>query len=124
MNAGTRSINWPLLAAITTGVVLVLIVVGAIVGPSTPSSSPIPPGASSADVAFLRAMDARGINSQDGPQAEIRTAHEMCALLGQGYSINGLAEHYALTSGSNLSSDNMHYFIQTAAATYCPQHVR
>jgi hypothetical protein len=89
-----------------------------------PVHSPIPPGASSDDVAFLRAMDEHGITNEKGPQAEIDTAHEICGLLGQGYTVDGLAKHYSVTSKSDMSDDDMHYFIETAAATYCPQHVR
>jgi len=116
-------VNWPL--AIIIGVVVLGLGAACIAGKTMNKSvhSPIPPGASSEDISFLRAMDSHGITNEKGPQAEINLAHDICNLLNGGMSVKGLAEHYSLTSGSDMSGDDMHYFIETAAATYCPQHV-
>ena len=123
-NAKSGKVNWPL--AIIMGVLVLGLGAACIAGKTMNKSvhSPTPPGASSDDVAFLRAMDDHGITNAKGPQAEIDAAHEICGLLGQGYTVDGLAKHYSVTSESDMSDDDMHYFIETAAATYCPQHVR
>jgi hypothetical protein len=123
-NAKPGGVNWPL--AIIMGVLVLGLGAACIAGKTMNKSvhSPIPPGASSDDIAFLRAMDDHGITNAKGPQAEIDLAHDICNLLGQGYSIDGLAKHYSLTSKSDMSDDSMHYFIETAAASYCPQHIR
>jgi hypothetical protein len=122
-DAKPGGVNWPI--AIVIGVVVLGLGAACIAGKTMNKSvhNSIPAGASSEDVAFLHAMDEHGISNQKGPQAEIELAHQICGLLDGGMSVNGLAEHYSLTSGSDMSGDNMHYFIETAAATYCPQHV-
>jgi hypothetical protein len=122
-NAKLGGVNWPL--AIIIGVVVLGLGAACIAGKTMNKSvhRPIPPGASSEDIAFLSAMDSHGITNQKGPQAEINLAYDICNLLNGGMSLNGLAEHHSLTSGSDMSGDDMHYFIETATATYCPQHV-
>jgi hypothetical protein len=85
--------------------------------------NPIPAGASRDDVAFLNAMSEHRISNEDGSQAQIDLAHQMCGLLGAGMTVDGLSKHFSL-SHKNLSPDEMRWFIETSAASYCPQYLR
>src|SRR5258705_10675427 len=74
-NGKPGGVNWPL--AIIIGVVVLGLGAACIAGKTMNKSvhSPIPPGASSEDISFLRAMDSHGITNEKGPQAEINLAH-------------------------------------------------
>ncbi|GBE65986.1 hypothetical protein MFM001_24480 [Mycobacterium sp. MFM001] len=68
-------------------------------------------------------MSAHGISDQKGPQALIQMGHEICGLLGDGYSVNGLAQHLALSEQNGMTDDDTKYLVQTSAAAYCPQYL-
>lgn len=80
-----------------------------------------PPGVSDTDAAFLKAVHKEGITSSRGDQAMIDDAHTLCLKLATGESVDGIAEHWGLTS-EKMSTDSARFFVRTAAAAYCPRY--
>jgi hypothetical protein len=123
VNAGPQApkspTNWKalgIIGAVTVAVVIVVAVVGR-------SSEYTPPsGVSDTDAAFLEAIHAHGITNDGGDTALISLAHGVCGQLGSGLSIDGIAEHWGLTS-QRMSADSARFYVRTAAAAYCPQHL-
>lgn len=112
------STNWKLAVGVTVGVSVVV----ALVILSRADNYTPPAGVSDTDAAFLTAIHEHGITNDDGDPALISLAHGMCGQLGSGQSIEGIAEHWSLTS-QRMSADSARFYVRTAAAAYCPQHL-
>ena len=80
--------------------------------------------ATSEDTAFLDAIHAHGLTSKNGDQAMVNLAHDFCGLLSEGGSVDGVADHAAMVEIKQLSHDDVRFYVQTAAAAYCPQYIK
>lgn len=67
-------------------------------------------------------MHKYGISSSGGDQDLIGLAHDICTLLGAGYSTNALVANGALHA-LNMSTDDERFLVQTSEAAYCPQYI-
>jgi hypothetical protein len=85
---------------------------------STDPRFPECPGATP-DQNFLYYMARKGINDQDGPQALINVAHEICSGLAGGATYDQEVTNL-LASGAKLSRDQTVELVQDAWEFYCP----
>jgi hypothetical protein len=111
--------NWKLAAGVTAAAVAVVL---ALVVVSRSNDHTPPPGVSGTDAAFLQAIHDRGITNDGGDTALIALAHGVCDQLRSGQSVDGIAEHWGLTS-QRMSTESARFYVRTAAAAYCPQRL-
>jgi hypothetical protein len=85
----------------------------------------LPARADSDDDAYLNALHKHGIeNHAHGDAGLVKMGHMICDLLGQGYTMEGLADSGELHEGAGLSDDDVKFIIKTSAGAYCPEYVR
>ena len=89
--------------------------------PKSTEYSP-PPNVDATDASFLRAIHGRGLTDAQGDHHMITVAHAVCVQLDLGQTVDGLSEHWGLTN-KRLSADSARFYVRTAAAAYCPEHL-
>lgn len=118
--AGTGRAGWILVgAAVLLGVAgcITAIVTGGPDGNYSPPSD-----VSAVDASFLRAVHNHGLTDSQGDHHMITVAHAVCVQLDLGQTAEGLSEHWGLTN-DRLSPDSARFYVRTAAAAYCPEHL-
>ncbi len=79
--------------------------------------------ATKTESAFLKAVNERGITNDRGDKAMLDTGRGVCLSLATGQSLNGIAEHWALTSPEKITADEAQFFVRTSAAAFCPEYL-
>lgn len=104
------------------GLVVVVVIGSVMFGGNSGSNYKPPAGVSDTDASFLKAIHGHGITNDGGDPALIRLGRSICTELASGQSIDGIAEHWGLTS-ERMSTDSARFFTRTAAAAYCPEYL-
>ncbi|OBI49552.1 DUF732 domain-containing protein [Mycobacterium sp. E787] len=73
------------------------------------------------DAAFLNALHTQGISSAKGDQGLINMGHKICALLGQGHSMDSIVGMVQSHERNGMTDDDVRFLVRTSATSYCPQ---
>ncbi len=99
--------------SLVAGLVLMVVMLG-VAGVTSP-----PTHADAVDDAFLKAVQAKGINFAS-PQAAIIAGHVVCDELDLGRSKSDVAND--VMSSSNLDGYRAGYFVGVSVAAFCPRY--